>query len=42
MWRTLGDGVVVASEPYDDDGSLVVPEGHLLRAGADGVRLDRL
>lgn len=43
VWRELGDGVVVASEPYDDaDGWREVPEGYLIRAGADGAHLTRL
>jgi gamma-glutamyl hercynylcysteine S-oxide hydrolase len=42
-WRTFGDGVVVASEPFDDaEQWRDVPEGHLLRADQDGVRLTPL
>jgi glutamine amidotransferase len=39
-WRPLRGGVVVASEPYDDEpGWTDVPERHLLVADPDGVRL---
>ncbi len=43
FWRRLPHGVVVASEPYDDDPSWVaVPDGSLLRADASGVDLTPL
>jgi glutamine amidotransferase len=42
-WRETGGGVVVASEPYDDDpGWHDVPDNHLLHATPDGVRIERL
>jgi glutamine amidotransferase len=42
-WRETGSGVVVASEPYDDEpGWHDVPDDHLLHATPDGVRLERL
>ncbi len=42
-WRELPGGVVVCSEPYDDDpGWHDVPDRHLLHATPDGVRLERL
>ena len=42
-WRRLAGGVVVASEPYDDDPSWVdVPDRSLLVADAAGVRVDPL
>ncbi len=37
-WRALPDGLVVASEPYDDDPAWVpVPDGSLLEADASGA-----
>jgi glutamine amidotransferase len=42
-WRRLAGGVVVASEPYDDDPSWVdVPDRSLLTADATGVRVEPL
>jgi glutamine amidotransferase len=42
-WRRLPGGVVVASEPYDDDPSWVeVPDGSLLVADRDGVDIEPL
>jgi len=42
-WRRLPGGVVVASEPYDDDPAWVdVPDGSLLSADPDGVRVEPL
>lgn len=42
-WRHLSGGVVVASEPYDDDPDWHdVPEDHLLVATADGARVHAL
>ncbi len=42
-WRRLPVGVVVASEPYDDDPSWVdVPDRSLLTADRDGVRVEPL
>ncbi|WP_395728966.1 ergothioneine biosynthesis protein EgtC [Nakamurella sp.] len=40
-WRRLPDGVVVASEPYDDDpGWVDVPDRSLLTARPDGVAVE--
>jgi glutamine amidotransferase len=42
-WRRLPGGVVVASEPYDDDAGWVdVPDGSLLIADRDGVNIEPL
>jgi glutamine amidotransferase len=42
-WRRLPAGIVVASEPYDDDPSWVdVADGSLLVAGRDGVTVEPL
>jgi glutamine amidotransferase len=42
-WRALDGGVVVASEPYDDDPAWQdVPDRHLLVATRDGVRVTPL
>ena len=42
-WRELPAGVVVASEPYDDDPSWVdVPDGSLLVADSTGVGVESL
>ena len=42
-WRQLPGGVVVASEPYDDDPSWIdVPDRHLLIADANGVSVEPL
>jgi glutamine amidotransferase len=42
-WRLLPGGVVVASEPYDDDPDWVeVPDGSLLAADPTGVRVEPL
>ena len=42
-WRQLPGGVVVASEPYDDDPSWIdVPDRHLLVADANGVSVEPL
>jgi glutamine amidotransferase len=42
-WRVLPGGVVVASEPYDDDPAWVeVPDGSLLAADAVGVQVGPL
>ena len=42
-WRQLPGGVVVASEPYDDDPSWVdVPDRHLLVADTGGVSVEPL
>jgi len=42
-WRETDDGVVVASEPYDDEpGWHDMPDRHLLHATPDGVRIERL
>ena len=42
-WRRLPGGVVVASEPYDDDPAWVdVPDGSLLSAGPDGAVVEPL
>ena len=42
-WRRLPGGVVVASEPYDDDPAWVdVPDGSLLSADPDGVVVEPL
>jgi len=42
-WRRLPGGVVVASEPYDDDPSWVdVPDGSMLVADRDGVDVEPL
>ena len=42
-WRHLPGGVVVASEPYDDDPAWVdVPDGSLLSAEPDGVVVEPL
>lgn len=39
-WRAAPNGVVVASEPHDDEpGWADVPEGHLLTASRHGVRI---
>jgi glutamine amidotransferase len=42
-WRQLPGGVIVASEPYDDDPSWIdVPDRHLLVADANGVSAEPL
>ena len=42
-WRRLAGGVVVASEPYDDDpGWVDVPDGSLLTADATGTTVEPL
>jgi glutamine amidotransferase len=42
-WRVLAEGVVVASEPYDDDpGWVDVPDGSLLVATPAGVQVEPL
>jgi glutamine amidotransferase len=42
-YLATADGVVVASEPYDDDPAWVdVPDRHLVDVTADGVSLTRL
>jgi len=42
-WRQLSDGIVVASEPYDDDPSWVdVPDRSLLVADANGAGIEPL
>jgi glutamine amidotransferase len=42
-WRPFGGGVIVASEPHDDDPAWQeVPERHLVQASPDGVRVSPL
>jgi gamma-glutamyl hercynylcysteine S-oxide hydrolase len=45
FWRETGAGVLIASEPTDDDGEppwRAVPDRHLLHATPDGVQIERL